>query len=282
MARWKIVARDVRDELGEGAHWSPRDGALYWVDILGCALNRLTIDSGAVERWDVPEPLGWVAERRAGGLVGGFRSGLAAISLGPLAIETIANPEPNLPGNRMNDGKVDRFGAIWCGTMDMAEKSETGSLYRFTPDGRWIRADTGYQVPNGPAFSACGEWLYHADSAKRVIYRYEYGERGIARRAPFIHFSESDGHPDGMTVDAEDGLWVAHWDGGRISRFDRQGRLDRTIELPARRITSIVLAGAALDRMFVTSAATGLDPTGFDGALFEVESGVRGLPARSY
>ena len=283
MTQWRMVERGgVRDTLGEGAMWSEREQAFYWVDILAPALNRLSLADGSIARWPMPEPLGWVAARTDGGLIGGFQSGFARLTLDPLAITPIHDPEPHLPGNRMNDGKADRHGAIWCGTMDMAEQAARGTLYRLSPDGRCEIMDSGYRVPNGPAFSLCGNWLYHADTALRTIYRYALTGEGLGDRAPFIRFDETEGYPDGMTVDAEDMLWVAHWDGGRISRFDPDGRRVASIALPTPRITSIGFAGAARDRMFVTSAATGLAPSRWAGALYEVDAGVRGMPCHAY
>lgn len=277
MAQWRMIARDGADMLGEGTLWSARDDAVYWVDILAPALNRLSLKDGAVERWAVPEPLGWVAERAGGGFIGGFKSGFAEISLDPLTITPIGDPEPDLPGNRMNDGKADAQGQIWCGTMDMAEESDSGSLYRLTSDLVWQQMDTGYRVPNGPAFSPCGKWLYHSDTARRVMYRFARTAEGIVDRQPFISFTDADGYPDGMTVDADGHIWVAHWGGGRISRFTPDGKLDRAIALPARQVTNICFAGPDIDRMFVSSAAIGLDATPCDGGLFEVDCSVRGL-----
>lgn len=277
MAQWtKIERGGQRDILGEGAMWCARDGAFYWVDILAPALNRLMLLTGEITRWDMPEPLGWVVARGQGGLLGGFRSGIATISLDPFGIGPRKALEAHLPGNRMNDGKTDTTGAIWCGTMDMSETQASGSLYRISPAGEMSRVDTGYLVPNGPAFSPCGQWMYHTDSSRRAIYRFALEGDGARRESVFVNFSEEDGYPDGMTTDSEGSVWVAHWDGGRITRFAPDGTRDRTIELPARRITNIAFAGEKHDRMFVTSAATGLEPSEFDGALFEVECGVTG------
>lgn len=282
MSNWRKIEREVRDTLGEGVMWSAWENAVYWVDILAPALNRLSLANGAITRWIMPEPLGWVVEGQPGELIGGFQRGFGRIALNPFAVSLVADPEPHLPGNRMNDGKADRHGAIWCGTMDMAEEEARGSLYRLSPDGTWQVMDSGYMVPNGPAFSPCGRWLYHADTARRTIYRFEITETGLSGKEAFILFQEGDGYPDGMTTDAEGYLWVAHWDGGRISRFAPDGRLDRAIALPARRVTNITFAGERLDRMFVTSAATGLSASEYDGALFEVKAGVAGLPAGAY
>lgn len=277
MADWQIVERDQRDELGEGTLWSARENALYWTDILAPALNRLSLTDGSVERWEMPELLGWVVEREGGGFVAGFQSGFAWLSLAPFNIEPFGDPEPHLPDNRMNDGKADATGAIWCGTMHKDAAGETGSLYRLAPDASWTAADSGYMITNGPAFSPCGRWLYHTDTGRAVIYRFERTEEGIAERQPFIRFEEGDGLPDGMTVDSEGGLWVAHWGGSRVSRFDPDGNLDRAVALPAQQVTNVAFAGAKLDRLFVSSAATGLPPSEYDGALFEIEAGVSGV-----
>jgi xylono-1,5-lactonase len=278
MADWRKVERSVRDTLGEGVLWSARQQAVFWVDILAPALNRLSLADGSVARWDMPEPLGWVSETQDGTLIGGVQSGFCAITLDPFRVTPLLDHEPHLPGNRANDGKADRYGAIWCGTMDMAEEEARGSLYRIAPDGAVSVVDGGYMVPNGPAFSPCGKWLYHSDTALRTVYRYALSEHGAHDRQPFICFVEDDGYPDGMTVDADGFLWIAHWDGGRVSRFSPEGALDRAIALPARRITNIAFAGENLDRMFVTSAALGLPPSEYDGALFEVACAVRGTP----
>lgn len=283
MTLWTKVARAERDLLGEGTLWSARDKAVYWVDIENPAVNRLSLTDGRIMRWPMPEPIGWVVEREAGGFIAGFKSGFAELDLDPVAIRPIGDPEPHLPDNRMNDGKADASGAIWCGTLDIPQKVDSGSLYRFTPDRRWRQIDSGYGVPNGPAFSPCGHWLYHADSTKRIIYRFARDAHGgIQDRVPFIRFGEDDGYPDGMTVDAQGHLWVAHWGGARISRFNPEGLLDRAIALPARQVTNITFAGDRLDRMFVTSAATGLPPSDHDGALFEVDCGVTGLPTHLF
>lgn len=283
MADWDIVPRAIRDELGEGTLWSARDQAVYWVDILAPALNRLSLAEGTTTRWAMPEPIGWILERRAGGFIAGFRSGFAELDLATLAIRPIGDPEPHLPRNRMNDGKADAHGTIWCGTMDMAEREDSGALYRLVADKGWTAMDRSYRVPNGPAFSPDGAWLYHSDTARRVIYRFARGDDGtIADRRPFIRFAQTDGYPDGMTVDAEGGLWVAHWGGGRISRFAPDGSLDRTIAMPARQMTNVAFGGPRLDRLFATSAAIGLPSSEHDGALYEVDCRAIGLAPGQY
>jgi sugar lactone lactonase YvrE len=182
----------------------------------------------------------------------------------------------------MNDGKADDEGNIWCGTMAADGKGDYGSLYRLKPDRTWTTIDTGYGITNGPAFSTDGKWLYHTDTVRRVVYRFRRTPDGVENREPFITFRENDGVPDGMTVDRDDGLWVAHWGGSRVSRYLPSGELDRAIELPAKQISNVIFGGDDFSRMFVTSAAVGLPPSPYDGALFEVDSDAVGLPPGLY
>lgn len=277
----RIVPRgDVRDQLGEGLLWSARDNAVYWTDILGKALNRLSLDGGAIDRWTMPEMIGWVIERvGAPGFIAGFQSGFAELNLDPIAITPIVDPEPDLPENRLNDAKADRQGRIWAGTMPVTADRPSGGLYRLDGDCSVHRIDGGYIIANGPAFSPDQRWLYHTDTGRRCVYRFALNEDGtLGDRRNFIVFGHDWGKPDGMTVDAEGHLWIAHYGRGRVSRFTPDGAVERAIELPAAQITNVCFAGPDLDRMFVTSAADGRSSEAAAGALFEVDPGVRGLP----
>lgn len=270
--------------LGEGAAWVPAEGAVYWVDIKGLALHRLILDSGAQTSWALPDMVGWIIPRANGaGFVAGLRGGPALLSLDPVSLTPLLQPEPEHPGNRLNDAIADASGRIWFGSMDNAEEADTGSLYRLDPDGSCHRMDSGYGIANGPAISPDGRTLYHTDSARRTIYAFDLAPEGtLANRRVHIRFEEDWGYPDGMAADAEGGLWVAHWGGGRVSRFHADGTLDRAIALPVAKPTKPVFAGPGLDRMFVTSASIGDPDEPHAGALFEVDPGVRGLPPHSY
>jgi len=275
----QVVSQDgVRDVLGEGLFWSVRENALYWTDILSPALNRLSLIDNVVTRWAMPEMIGWVIERRdAPGFIAGFKSGFAELRLGPLTITPIVDPEPDLPHNRLNDAKADAQGRIWAGSMAVAIDGLSGALHRFDPDRSVTRIDDGYVVANGPAFSPDGRWLYHNDTARRVVYRFRLEDGAAIDRQPFITFDRDMGYPDGMTTDADGHLWIAQWGVGSVSRFDPDGVFERSVRLPASQISNVAFAGAELDRMFVTSASDGVDePLG--GALFEIDPGVRGLP----
>jgi len=281
MDQYRIVAREGRDVLGEGPSWSAARNSLFWVDIMAPALRSLDLETGAVRSWTMPERIGWAIERQGrDDLIVGLKSGFAALGLDPFTLDPIGDPEPDRPHNRLNDAKVDAQGRIWAGTKDDRDEQPTGALYRLDPDLTWSRQDDGYTVTNGPAFDPGGHILYHTDSGRRTVHAFDLAADGsLSAKRVFLRFEEEWGYPDGMTTDAEGGLWIAHWGGGRISRFHSDGHFDRQIMLPATNITSIAFAGQGLDRMFVTSAALDSAQGPHDGALFEVFAGAVGLPS---
>ncbi|HZG45679.1 MAG TPA: SMP-30/gluconolactonase/LRE family protein, partial [Allosphingosinicella sp.] len=200
-----------------------------------------------------------------------------------LTATVIADPEPDLPANRFNDGKVDRAGRFWAGTMDRHERDASGSLYRLDPDRSWTRIDSGYRVTNGPAFSRDGRTMYHTDSARQTVYAFDLAEDGSpSNRRVHLHFGEGDGYPDGMTVDAEDCLWIAFWDGWCVRRFSPAGQRLAELRVPAQRPTSCAFGGPDLDQLFITTASRDLtaeerarQPCA--GGLFMTSPGVTGL-----
>lgn len=267
--------------LGEGALWNPADGCVWFVDIKAPAVHRWRWSDGATATWPMPEPIGFVVPRASGGFVLGLKSGLALWEPG-------ADPAPWLrvdaehPGNRLNDGTVDRSGRLWFGSMDDRECSATGRLWRLDPAApAAIAADGPYIVTNGPAVSPDGRVLYHTDSVGRTVWAFDLaGNATLSDRRLFARFTEADGYPDGMATDAEGGLWVCHWGGGRITRFLPDGRRDRAIELPVPQVTKCAFAGPGLDALAVTTAAIGLGPGQHEaGHLFRLDPAVRGWAA---
>ena len=280
MNKIKIVDRAERDTLGEGPVWSSRLSSLLWVDIVGQKIHRLHLPTDSISTWSVPEPIGWILERRdKEGFVVGLKSGFAFVWLDPFRIEKIGNPESDRPHNRLNDAKVDRWGRIWAGSKDDRDQEVSGALYRLDANLTWSRQDDGYWVANGPTFSLDHHTMFHADSGARVVYAFDLEEDGtLARRRAWRRFPEDWGYPDGMTTDTEGSIWIAHWGGARISRFSPDGTLDRSITLPTRNITSISFGGNDLRRMFVTSATLGGEGEPAAGALFELlDVGVQGV-----
>lgn len=232
----------------------------------------------------MPEACVWLIERKDGdGFLAGLKTRIVHLRLdlktGPKIVAEIARPEAHLPGNRFNDAKADPHGRVWAGSMEDAESgAATGNFYRIDPNGMATQVDTGYGVANGPAVSADGKTLYHTDSMAQTIYAFDLDADGaLKNKRTHIKFTAADGYPDGMTTDAEGGLWVCHWDGARVTRFLPNGRVDRAIALPCSRVTSCVFFGKALDRLAITTAAHERPNEAQAGSLFTVDPGVRGL-----
>ena len=273
---------DVRAELGEGPVWVVREQALYWLDIKGRKIFRRD-DSGAVAEWATPMRVGSLAPRSDGGFVAGTDRGFAHIDLETGSFVPFLNPETDRSTNRFNDGKVDRQGNFWAGTMDDQEKTASGALYRLGPDRSATRCDDHYRVTNGPAFSTSGTLMYHNDSALQQTYVFDLDAGGTPfNRRLLIDHSGRSGYPDGMTVDSEDCLWIAFWDGWCVRRFSAEGELIATHEVPVQRPTSCAFGGASLTDLFITSASIGLSNSEradqpCAGGLFMLDSGCAGV-----
>jgi sugar lactone lactonase YvrE len=271
--------------LGEGPLWAAQENAVYWVDIVGKKVYRYGLADGARHTWTFETEVTSLAERRQGGLVGTVRGGFAFIDLEAGVFEPIAMPEADMPENRFNDGKVDENGRYWAGSMDDGEKLETGSLYRLDGDLALHKMDDNYSITNGPAFSVDGKTLYHTDTAKRTIFTFDFSEAGaISNKRVFVELvAEEEGYPDGMTVDSEDCIWLAHFAGSRLTRYSPKGEAMQVIAMPVPNITSCTFAGADLDTLYITTARHLLSEKDIrkyplSGSLFSCKPGVTGLP----
>jgi sugar lactone lactonase YvrE len=271
---------DVKAILGEGPVWVPHENALYWVDINGQKIFRNR--DGRTDTWETPLKVGSVWPRAKGGFVAGTEQGLA-FTTEFVRFDLFANPDEALPDNRFNDGKTDRQGRFWAGTMDNRERAARGTLYRLDPDRTLATIDSGYRVTNGPAFSPDGRIMYHSDSALQLTYAFDIDDQGAAaNRRIFIQFGKGDGYPDGMTVDAEGCLWIAFWDGWCVRRFSPSGERLAELAVPVQRPTSCAFGGAGLKTLFITSARRDLEGTELArqplaGGLFAADVGVQGI-----
>ena len=276
----KCVA-DVHAVLGEGPVWVARESALFWLDIKGLKVFRLDL-RGQLTEWPAPFRVGSIVPRKSGGFIGGTEDGIAAIDPEAGKFDILFNPEEDRPGNRFNDGKLDRQGRFWAGTMDDGEREDSGTLYRIDDDLSWHSMDGGYRVTNGPAFSPDGKVMYHNDSARQLTYVFDLRDGQLGERRIFLQFKEGEGFPDGMTVDAEGCLWIAFWDGWCVRRYSPSAEWLATVKLPVARPTSCAFGGLDFDQLYITSASIGLDEAARQmqpnaGGLFMITPGVRGL-----
>ncbi|GAB3246899.1 SMP-30/gluconolactonase/LRE family protein [Chitinimonas naiadis] len=275
-------------DLGEGPLWHEREGRLYFTDLKQATLHAYTPASGLTQSWSLPEWLCWLLPHADGdGFVAGLRDGIARLWLEPtLRIEYRLRPYAGQAGIRLNDAKADADGAIWFGSMHNDDYSRNaGKLARLDPDGRWQVLDEGYHICNGPAVSRDGRRLYHTDTYLARTYVYAIQPDGtLGARALWRQFdSEQEGSPDGMTVDAEDCVWIAQWGGSRVCRYSPSGELLTTIPLAASQPASLAFGGEGYRTLFITTAREAMDAAALAaeplaGGLFAVEPGVAGLP----
>lgn len=253
------VLLDVKTTLGEGPLWDVDQQRLYFIDSFDGRIFRCTADGREVRCWDVPEKIGSIAIRKDGnGAICSLANGFHTLDFRSGEVDLIHDPEPDHPANRINDGKVDRKGRFFAGSMDTMEESASGALYRLDPDFSVTTVDTGIICSNGPCFSPDDKTFYFADTWTGGIWAYDYDvEAGtVSNRRVFTEVDVSNGGAaDGSTVDAEGCLWNALVYDGKITRFTPDGEVDRVIEMPVKKVTSVNFGGPNLDVLYVTSMA---------------------------
>ena len=279
---------DGKNRLGESAMWHPREQKLYWVDVRAPAIYRLEADN-RVTTLPLPALAGGMVPRKSGGIAIALQNGFHAVDTASGALSFIADPEPDKPDNRVNDGSCDRMGRFWAGTQHVTIREPRGSLYRLDPDHSVRKMFEGITVTNMVRFSPDDRTLYYADTYSDRMYAFDYSlaDGAIANRRVFVDTSSHPGHPDGSAIDADGCLWNAEYGGSRVVRYTPQGRIDRTIAFPVTQPTSCCFGGPNLDTLYVTSATQRIEPEllakqPLAGGLFAVHAGVKGLPEPEY
>lgn len=286
MTRNHTVTRvgTTRDKLGEGPLWDVAEQALYWLDSRGPIVHRLDPKTGARQDWTVPSTVGSMALREQGGAVLAMEDGFHFFDFTTGKTTPIIDPEPDKPGNRLNDGKVDKQGRFLAGSMaTKITKEANGTLYRLNPDLSLETMMGDIIVTNGPSFSPDGKTFYFSDSRKARITTYDYGDAGVSNERVLVDTKgEHNAWPDGGTVDAEGYIWSAFVTSGQVARLTPAGKLDLVIEMPCARPTSVMFGGPDLEDIYITSISEshnmkvgGPD----DGGLFVIQGlGIKGVP----
>ena len=272
-----------RDFMGENPLYAPAENRLYWLDILAPALRWLDLATGQSSRRLLPEIMGGVALYEPGSLLLAGRHGLHRYDLASETLTLLIDLEPTRPDNRFNTIAIDAQGGVWGGTQAVENSPGHGSLYRIGPD---LSSRIGFPqvgLPKNVAWSPDGATLYFPDGRDRCVYAFdvEPGHR-LANRRVLVSGDDEAGVPNGITVDAEGGVWVAMVGSWSVRRFSPDGTLDRVVVLPVPTPMNLTFGGPDLRTLYVTSTYLRLPP-GFSmrapqsGKLMAVEAGVTGL-----
>lgn len=272
------------DILGEVPLWHPTESALYWIDLFKPALHRFDPARREITSWTPPEKLGSFALRAGGGFLLAGRGGLSLYDAVSGRTETIADPEARDTQNILNDGRCDRRGRFWVGSMNRLQDRASGRLYRL--EGRSVQTvSDGIWLPNSLCWSPDDRCMYLADSHLRTIFACDFDlERGaIGPRREFAVMADGQGVPDGSSVDSDGFLWNAVFDGSCLRRYAPDGRLDRVVDLPVTRPTACTFGGQDLATLYVTTARFRLTPQQLAaephaGGVLAIDVGARGLP----
>ena len=266
------IAVRANAKLAEGPRWDAATGRLLWVDIEGCELHVL--ESGEDRAIGLDAMVGVAAPTSSGAVLVALADRLALVDLADESVRTLVRL-PHGPALRSNDGACDAVGRFWIGTMGLDETPGAGALYRY--DGRLEQVLDEVTLSNGIGWTRDDTRMYYIDSpVQRVdIFDFEVASGRIDDRRPFVSIDESEGIPDGLTVDDEGGVWVALYGGSCVHRYDESGRLDAVLEVPALNVTSCCFGGDDGRSLFVTTAAP-------DGNVYVTQPGVSGPPAHVF
>ena len=282
--------------VGESPVWRAAESALYWVDIAAKRIYRSIVETQTLDSWTTHEMIACIAFTPQGALVAGMEAGIFLLTLGPAATVTatrLAAPQFPLSNMRFNDGRCDRQGRFWAGTMhmDMAAAHAVGSLYCYTKTGGLTGPIVdGMLTPNGLAWSPTGDRMYLSDShpkAQRIWeFDYDVSTGTPTNRRLFVDMNEHPGRPDGAAVDVDGCYWTCANDAGQLLRFTPDGKLDRCIPLPVKKPSMCAFGGARFDTMYVTSIRPQVETDLIDqplaGAVFALLPGVQGLPETEF
>ena len=275
----------VRNEIGEAPLWVPEEQCLYWTDTEANMVWRYCPKARERESWTLPLPVTAILRREGGGFLLVTKTGLAFWDRDTNACELVANPLADAKHLWFNDGAIDRQGRLVTGTMNHRSlAAPDGCLYRLDVTRHITCLDTGLAVANGIGFSPDGRTMYVSEQFRGRILRYDYDtEEGTpGGRRVFAQVPEEEGLPDGIIVDREGFVWNAHWGGGRVTRYDPEGRVDLQVLMPVPVVTCMAFGGERMNDLYVTTGWYGLklaeqkERPGC-GDLFRIRTGFAGL-----
>ena len=274
--------------LGEGPVWDVNTKTIIWIDLLKGIIHEFCTQDQSHRTLELGDVVGAVVLTQSGNYLAALKSGLSIVDRSTGEIHFVHHPEQHLPSNRFNDGKCDPNGRFWVGTMSISEEPGAGSMYMLDSSMTISKKFEGVTISNGLVWSTDLKTLYYIDTPTYQVVAYDYDMMSgdISNKRIVICIPTSEGYPDGMTIDTDGMLWIAHWDGSQVARWNPfTGKKIFSILLPVDRVTSCTFGGNDLRDLYITTARVGLTEKQLSeqplaGSLFVVKkSGFQGLSA---
>ncbi|MEQ9168625.1 MAG: SMP-30/gluconolactonase/LRE family protein [Fulvivirga sp.] len=286
------TAVEIQSTLGEGSIWDDRRKCLFWVDIYQGILHRLDPKSGQHDSIEVGGFLGSVVPTESDEVILLNNRSFVSLNWEKKSFNTLGEVETDLQGNRFNDGKCDPAGRYWAGTMPQAEDGPFGGLYCLYPDLSIEKKLDKISISNGLVWTTDKKTMYYIDTPTKEVWAFDYdNETGsITNKRVAVTIPESEGFPDGMTIDNENKLWIAHWGGYQVARWDPEtGEKLFSVKMPVSQVTSCAFGGEKLDQLYITCARKGLSEQALSkeplaGSLFvyDTKGKFKGVPANRF
>jgi len=287
----EVVVEDHVCMLGEGPVWDADRQTICWIDILKGEIHEFSVKDNSLKTIGSNQLIGSIAICEDGNFLAALKTGLGKVNRDNGEINIFSSPESHLRENRFNDGKCDPAGRFWVGTMSHLETPDAGSVYVLDIDGSINKKITKTTISNGMAWSPDEQTFYFIDTPTSTVMAYRYDKESGEITAPesVITIPIADGYPDGMTIDEEGMLWIAHWNGWQISRWNpKNGQKLLKLPLPVANVTSCTFGGEGLNDLYITTARKDIPETELikqplAGALFVWKnSGYKGIPVVKY
>lgn len=276
---------DAKATLGESPSWDESLQILYWVDIIGMKCLTYHPSTNQQKTIQFDQMVGAVAPKENRGLIIALENGFYGLDDLKETPYLIMQSETSKSGNRFNDGKCDPAGRFWAGTMSLNGDKEMGALYCLNLDLAVSKKLDRISISNGLAWSPDNKYMYYIDTPTQNVVKFDYDvETGeINNRQEIIAINPNEGYPDGMTIDQEGMLWIAHFGGGKVSRWDpTTGTHIQDVTVPALNVTSCVFGGEELNELYITTAKMGDDQHEYAGGLFRIKTDVKGSPTYQF
>lgn len=281
---------DAKAMLGEGPSWDEEKRLLYWVDIPNFNVHIYNPADNSNRVIHTSQYVSAVVPRRSGGLIVTMHHGIFSMDPETGELTPIVNPEAEKLNNRFNDGKCDPVGRLWAGTMAIDESPESGALYCLDRDLSIRKMLNNISISNGLAWDEGKERMYYIDTPTKGVYAFDFelNSGNINNKRVVINFRDEEGFPDGMNIDNEGMLWIAHWGGAKVTRWDpHKGKKIDTVLVAAPRVTSCVFGGENHDELYITTARIGMSEKELEiypnaGGVFKVKPGVRGVKTYAF